>query len=1185
MDSRAQLKEAISKINYDNLINFFRAAHDGFAPSDEDYSSYLDSNENLIDIKKIGNIEFNEAQRLIITSIRINKELTSRSGKKRQYDLGKKILKQEWCDAGIFIFHDDKGNFRFSLIVAQYFGTKRTFSNFRRYTYYVSPQLPNKTFLNQIGRANFSSIEKILSAFSIEAVSNDFYNEFKPNFDKIAEAVQKTDDVALKQDFALLFVIRIIFLGFVQRKGWLGKDNFILDLWKEYASQYEGQDKFYTRWLEPLFFEALNSPPGRKVKYRNNDFSKETDDLLQQAPYLNGELFKEKRDVDDQGLWIPDALIYEFLKFLFQYNFTIEENTLYDEELELNPEFLGIIFERLVRKADGAVYTPRTEVDFMCRMALVKWLEKNSNCEQRDLYHLLFRERGKDAEYDELQKYGDFSTSEIRELIQLLENVTVCDPAAGSGAFEVGMLHVLEEVFENLCRHPNFPADIKKKTAYERKKDIIANSLYGVEVKHWAVWINQLRLWLTLFIDMPDEERHSPAPLLPSLDFKVRCGDSLVQRIGSKMFPVQGHADLPGAIKTKITELKKLKVDFFHNRGKNNVFIRQRETQIFREILDIEIAEKRRELRGLNALREKQTDLGFSGKSSLADEPQKQLETEIAELEDQKQSLKDKHPLIWNIEFAEIFFERGGFDIIIGNPPYVRQENISDPNQQLPPKEYKAALQQMVRMDFPDHFKPTVKIDGKSDLYTYFYVRSLHLLNLTGIHVFICSNSWLDVGYGAWLQYFLLRNVPLCFIVDNHAKRSFAASDVNTIITIFSAPAKQKQNQSAVKFVAFKQPFENVIFTENLLEIEQAHVTDTNGRYRVYPAFIESLMKEGSEFETEQQEKLSAGNYIGDKWGGKYLRAPDIFFTILEKGKDKFVKLKDVAEVRFGIKTGANDFFYLIPLGSGSRPNSLRVRNGAGWEGEIEDQFLRPVIKSPRECPSILIEPEELKFRIFMCNKEKEALKGTNALKYIEWGERAEIAVKQGKNKGTRIKGYNNLESVKNRRLWWSLPKIVGNTFWGKELRERLASFVSEKPIMADCRLYCAVTPIELRLFCNSTIYHLLGEARKRDLGGGGGPRSLMVYEVSDSLVLAKVQFNNTINLDSRDLRSVFEECGIDPKSDIPISQQEPRPLPDRAELDKIVFDALNLTEEERKEVYRAVCQLVWNRISKARSV
>src|SRR3990167_3413122 len=189
----------------------------------------------------------------------------------------------------------------------------------------------------------------------------------------------------------------------------------------------------------------------------------------------------------------------------------------------------------------------------------------------------------------------------------------------------------------------------------------------------------------------------------------------------------------------------------------------------------------------------------------------------------------------------------------------------------------------MVYGDFPREFKKE-KINAQSDLYTYFYIRSLRLLNDKGVHVFICSNSWLDVGYGVWLQKFLLNYAPVHFIFDNHSKRSFAAADVNTIISVIGAPMKKVAKDHMVKFVVFKLPFEEVVFTENLLEIERARAVVANEKFRVYPITDEDLFKSGLEVNEDAPGIAATGKYIGEKWGGKFLRAPDIFFTILKKG-------------------------------------------------------------------------------------------------------------------------------------------------------------------------------------------------------------------------------------------------------------------------------------------------------------
>ncbi|KUK59051.1 MAG: ATP-dependent DNA helicase, partial [Bacteroidetes bacterium 38_7] len=158
------------------------------------------------------------------------------------------------------------------------------------------------------------------------------------------------------------------------------------------------------------------------------------------------------------------------------------------------------------------------------------------------------------------------------------------------------------------------------------------------------------------------------------------------------------------------------------------------------------------------------------------------IEKEIENLKSERKQLAEEHPLVWNIEFAEIFFEKGGFDIVIGNPPYVRQEDIDDPLGKIQGgTAYKNLLKEMVCLDFPEYFGTGRSISGRSDLYTYFFIRSLRILNPLGVHVFICSNSWLDVNFGTWLKEFLLKNVPLHFIFDNQAKRSFANADINTV--------------------------------------------------------------------------------------------------------------------------------------------------------------------------------------------------------------------------------------------------------------------------------------------------------------------------------------------------------------------------------------------------------------------
>ena len=233
----------------------------------EPLDAFIQEGQPFDSAQRLGVIEFPSAETLLVASVHVREKLTARSGRRQQYELAKRILKAENHNAAIFAFYDDERRFRLSLVTVAYHGTRREFSTYRRYTFFVAPDLPNKTFLQQFQRADFSTLEKIQATFSLEAISDEFYREFKPRFDTLAQSVQGTEDDALRQDFTLLFVIRTIFLGFVQKKGWLGESpRFLQQFWREYRDSGDEGD-FSRAWLEPLFFEALNSPPGRLVAY------------------------------------------------------------------------------------------------------------------------------------------------------------------------------------------------------------------------------------------------------------------------------------------------------------------------------------------------------------------------------------------------------------------------------------------------------------------------------------------------------------------------------------------------------------------------------------------------------------------------------------------------------------------------------------------------------------------------------------------------------------------------------------------------------------------------------------------------------------------------------------------------------------------------------------------------------
>lgn len=381
------------------------------------------------------------------------------------------------------------------------------------------------------------------------------------------------------------------------------------------------------------------------------------------------------------------------------------------------------------------------------------------------------------------------------------------------------------------------------------------------------------------------------------------------------------------------------------------------------------------------------------------------------------------------------------------------------------------------------------------------------------------------------------------------------------------------------KFVMFKRPFEEVITSKNMIDIENALETKKSPHFRIYPISHVKLLEDGWEYpegyDSIKDGRFKRGEYVGSKWGGKYLRAPDIFFIILEKGKDKLIFLGEVAEIKRGFSTGINDFFYL--------DENMQKK----WQ--IESEFLKPVIKSPKECNTIIIDPKMLKYKVFMCDKSKQELEGTNALKYIQWGEMTEIIIKQGTHEGKKIKGFQNISTVKNRKLWYSLPYDSGsNIFIQMSFNNSFPFYYSPTKILADARLYeikSNITDLEhseqLCLSLNSTLSVLFMELFGRS-NLGEGALDFKVYEAK------KIPIVKGLNIKAKDIlyrepKSIFIELGIDPRK--PIREQNPKPLSDREAIDNIVFDLLGLSQDEKKEVYWSVCELVKQRFEKANSL
>lgn len=569
---------------------------------------------------------------------------------------------------------------------------------------------------DNLGHLYLLDIEK---AFSVEAVSEKLFADYRIFYDRFAEELAMPVNRALfglpargdfnprspeakpLRDFAKKLMGRLVFLKFLEKKGWLGasdyaaqdgRRDFLLDLFKTYRKD------FYVEALVPLFFETLNRP-------RKGDLFSLTGSKV---PYLNGGLFEADYDIEgvNRKIRLSGGLFEELLKFFDQYNFTVDEHDEGDEEIGVDPEMLGRIFERLIedneKDMNGTIYTPYAVVEFMCRNSLHLHLCRALGCEREDekgaaLKRLL-------TEHD----VGGLGKAEQKKVEAAARDLKVLDPAVGSGAFPLGMLKELVALRETLAE-----ASGQILARDELKRQIIRTSLYGVDLDPGAVDIARLRLFLALVVDATE-----PEPL-PNLDFKIMQGDSLAE--GWDDIPIVFDAaeyrrhsvkESDGLFETgEMERLNKRKrksasqilkesgedvlalLDSYYDpsgspekKRESRETIEALELYTVRQALESDLAQKK-ELRR-KAEEKKRMDPKPSTLKVLAktEEAVRLCESRLVSFDSlESGSLRDKPWFLWHYYFHDAF-ESGGFDIIIGNPPY--RANQANENDQAKNKAY-----------------------------------------------------------------------------------------------------------------------------------------------------------------------------------------------------------------------------------------------------------------------------------------------------------------------------------------------------------------------------------------------------------------------------------------------------------------------------------------------------------------
>ena len=670
-------------------------------------------------------------------------------------------------DAALVAFYaPDSTDWRLSLVKMDYNydvnkqKIENVFTPARRYSFLVGTNeqvhTACKQFLDVLVTGGNPTLHELEKIFSIETVSNEFFEKYKELFLRLAESIDsiRQKDIRINSDFELnnittqLFCKKllgqIVFLYFLQKKGWLGVDkdqpwgtgrkDFLRSLFTKAVNNGEN---YFDAYLEHLFYEAL------AIKRPDSYFER----LGCRIPFLNGGLFEPIQGYkwDEYKIMIPNDIFSNsnstkegdigdgILDVFDRYNFTVREDEMLEKEVAVDPEMLGKVFENLLevndRKSKGAFYTPREIVHFMCQESLINYLYNKVNCVQKELaqdqqpsfcvfpkqqltlaediceervskqalsdfirYGDIFREHERASGKNNTGTYEHKIAPEIKkyaeEIDQALADVLVLDPAIGSGAFPVGMMNEIVRARLNLLEYGYICCKGDIRNSYTYKRHAIERSLYGVDIEDSAVEIAKLRFWLSLIVDEYEPKSINP---LPNLDYKIRCANSLL-RIQRSLFNAQD-----------IVDLERWKDEF------------------------VQESDGRKK---------------------------KGLKTKI---DDGLAKLAKDGEFDYNLFFSEVFRSNAGFDIVIGNPPYVQLQTMK--NDFIKRGVYAGkSFQDLYR---EQNFKTFI---ASGDIYCLFYEKGISLLRNRGTLCYITSNKWMCSSYGEKLREILIQYNPKLLI-------------------------------------------------------------------------------------------------------------------------------------------------------------------------------------------------------------------------------------------------------------------------------------------------------------------------------------------------------------------------------------------------------------------------------------
>lgn len=875
--------------NYTDFIREIFPAVQIVAP-DRFHKEYTNFSSHIEGYAHVGNYTDPDGKTMIIFAVQLKKESYVENSRSTQRSYAKKLMEAGNADAAIVAFYTEGDpKWRLSFVRLDYeikfengkLNTTENMTPAKRYSYLVGQDEPCHTAITRFRRfivddpnAAQPTLDDLEEAFSVEKVTEEFFNLYCEKFHQLRESLEANPDFIIEAEqhnftsaqFAKKLMGQIVFLYFLQKKGWLGVSAWPKEMnAKEYknafyargaksreliprvyvqvaedkyklsgraldelsdadetvlASCVKGnawgtgsktfmrtlfdfsqrkQANFFDDFLEPLFYNALNVNRGEQGY---------APALHCRIPFLSGGLFEpiDGYDWEHNDFAIPNSVFSNkdekgdrdadgILDIFDRYNFTMSEDEPLEREVAIDPEMLGKVFENLLevkdRKSKGAFYTPREIVHYMCQESLISYLIKETGLKEQDIRDFILlgdfmkdkdtAKNRRQGEHDmliseeiyKIDQNGNVVVDRLKDIDNALANIRVADPAVGSGAFPLGMLNEIVRARQNISAYMAITMNAyqtrnmynNERSPYSLKLQTIKNCIFAADIEPSAVDITQLRLWLSLVIDdeinpeanSPLDGHKNPIPL-PNLECNIVCGNSLVDEFeGIKLI---NFSDAIGTSKSSEQQ------NMFQN--------------AFDAILPSLIEAQDALFHCDNTVKKQELKDRIEALKDEIIKSQMQVATaEVVERYKEANREASKPFVLWQLDFARIFREKGGFDVVIGNPPYIKIQNIDNNQAELLKKKYITAT-------------------GKFDIYVLFIEKAFNLLSEDGMCAFIQPHRFLNVGYGKGLRTYLQKNKALNKLVH------FGVDQIFDSATTYTGVFFYKTNSPSILYATAK---------------------------------------------------------------------------------------------------------------------------------------------------------------------------------------------------------------------------------------------------------------------------------------------------------------------------------------------------------------------------------------------